>query len=52
VLLWADRLGRWLISLIFLVAALPKRFNVHEFAATIDAYALLPDILTKKSMYR
>jgi hypothetical protein len=45
VLLWADRLGRWLISLIFLVAAFPKLFNVHEFAATIDAYGLLPDIL-------
>jgi hypothetical protein len=45
VLLWADRLCRWIISLIFLVAAFPKLFNVHQFAATIDAYALLPDIL-------
>ncbi len=44
VLLWMDRLGRWIISLFFLVAAVPKLFNVHGFAALIDAYAILPDI--------
>lgn len=44
-LLWADRLGRWIISLIFLAAAVPKLFDVHGFAEIIDAYALLPDIL-------
>jgi hypothetical protein len=45
VLLWADRLSRWIIGMFFLVAAFPKLFNVHGFAATIDAYALLPDVL-------
>lgn len=44
VLLWVDRLGRWGISLFFLVAAVPKLFDVHGFAALIDAYGLLPDI--------
>ncbi len=41
-LLWADRLCRWTISLIFLAAAVPKLTNIQEFAATIDAYAVLP----------
>jgi hypothetical protein len=45
VLLWLDRFGRWIISLVFLVAAVPKLFNVSGFAAVIDAYALLPDVL-------
>lgn len=44
-LLWLDLLGRWTISLIFLFAAVPKLFNVHGFAALIDAYAILPDML-------
>jgi hypothetical protein len=45
VLLWADRFCRGIISLFFLVAAVPKLFNVHGFAALIDAYGILPDIL-------
>jgi hypothetical protein len=44
-LLWLDRLCRWGISLFFLVAAVPKLFNVTDFAAVIDAYAILPDPL-------
>lgn len=44
VLLWLDRLGRLIISLIFLIAAVPKLFDVHGFAAVIDAYGILPDI--------
>jgi hypothetical protein len=44
VLLWLDLVGRWIISLIFLVAAVPKLFDVHEFATVIDAYGILPDI--------
>ena len=44
VLLWGDRLSRWLISLVFLFAAVPKLFNVSGFAAVIDAYAILPDV--------
>lgn len=42
--MWIDRLSRWGVSLIFLVAAVPKLFNVYGFAAMIDAYAILPDI--------
>ncbi len=45
VLLWLDLLGRWIVGLVFLVAAVPKLFNVHEFAAVIDAYDILPDML-------
>jgi hypothetical protein len=45
VLLWIDRFCRGIISLFFLVAAVPKLFNVHGFAALIDAYGILPDIL-------
>ncbi|GAB6191250.1 MauE/DoxX family redox-associated membrane protein [Desulfocastanea catecholica] len=44
-LLWVDRIGRWIISLIFLAAGLPKLFDVRGFAEIIDAYALLPDML-------
>jgi uncharacterized membrane protein YphA (DoxX/SURF4 family) len=43
-LLWADRIGRWILSLIFLGAGLPKLFDVRGFAEIIDAYALLPDL--------
>ena len=44
-LTWLDLLGRWIISLIFLAAAIPKLFNVHGFASVIDAYDILPEIL-------
>jgi len=43
-LFWLDRLGRWTIAVVFLFAAVPKLFNVHEFAAVIGAYAFLPDM--------
>jgi uncharacterized membrane protein len=43
--MWADRFGRWIISVTFLVAAIPKLFNPYQFTATIDAYAILPDML-------
>ncbi len=44
VLTWLDLLGRGIISLIFLTAAVPKLFNVQVFAAVIDAYDILPEI--------
>ncbi len=44
-LMWADLIGLWIISTIFLAAALPKLLNPYQFAATIDSYALLPDVL-------
>ncbi|MGB3210278.1 MAG: MauE/DoxX family redox-associated membrane protein [Desulforhopalus sp.] len=43
-LMWADYMGRWVIGLIFLFAAIPKLFNVQEFASTIDAYGMLSDV--------
>ncbi len=42
VLFWLDLLGRWIISLIFFAAAVPKLSDVHGFAATIGAYDILP----------
>lgn len=45
ILLWVDRLCRWGIGLFFLVAAVPKLFDVTGFAAIIDAYGILPDPL-------
>ena len=44
-LLLADLLARWSIGLLFLCAGVPKLFNVHEFAKTINAYAILPAVL-------
>ncbi len=44
-LLWGDRLARWSISLIFLYAAVPKLLDVQGFVKTIEAYAILPDVL-------
>ena len=45
VLWWLDCLGRWSISTIFLFAAVPKLFDIQGFAAVINAYAVLPEIL-------
>lgn len=36
---------RWGISIIFVVAAVPKLLHPQEFADTISAYGLLPDML-------
>lgn len=44
-LLWIDRLGRLIIALIFLYAAVPKLLNVTDFSAVIAAYGMLPEIL-------
>jgi hypothetical protein len=44
-MLWADCLCRWGIGLFFLVAAVPKLFDVTGFAAIIGAYGILPDPL-------
>lgn len=37
--------GRWLIASIFIYAAVPKLFDLDSFAATVAAYAILPDSL-------
>ncbi len=44
-LCWGDRLARWSIAFIFLAAAIPKLFDIPEFAAVIKAYAILPEAL-------
>lgn len=44
VLFWLDQSGRLIVSLIFLAAGIPKLINVADFAAIINAYAILPDI--------
>jgi len=41
-LLWVDRFCRWGIGGFFLVAAVPKFFDVAGFAQVIGAYAILP----------
>jgi hypothetical protein len=43
-LFWLDLLGRGVLVLLFFCAAVPKLFNIEQFAGTIDAYAILPDI--------
>lgn len=42
-LLWVDRLCRWGMGVFFLVAAVPKLFDVVGFAKVIGAYAILPE---------
>lgn len=45
VLWWLDVLGRCSLGTIFLFAAVPKLFDIQGFAAVINAYAVLPQIL-------
>jgi hypothetical protein len=40
-----DRLCRWAVALVFVVAAVPKLLAPLDFAEMIAAYGLLPDIL-------
>ena len=42
ILHWGDRMARCSIGVIFLIAAIPKLLDIHGFAATINAYAILP----------
>ena len=42
-LLWVDRFCRWGMGAFFLVAAVPKLFDVGGFAQVIGAYAILPE---------
>lgn len=41
---WVDRLCRWLLAGVFLLAGLPKILNPEEFALIIDAYGFLPEV--------
>lgn len=45
ILVWVDRLCRWGVGLFFLVAAVPKLFDIDGFAAVIGAYGFLPKFL-------
>jgi len=44
--LWLDRLSRWLLAGIMLAAAIPKLLSLGSFAEIIEAYGLIPEILT------
>ncbi|HSL41270.1 MAG TPA: MauE/DoxX family redox-associated membrane protein [Desulforhopalus sp.] len=41
-LLLIDRVVRWSVALVFVVAAVPKLLDLDGFAATIQAYGMLP----------
>jgi fucose 4-O-acetylase-like acetyltransferase len=41
-LLVIDRIVRWSVALVFVVAAVPKLLDLDGFAATIQAYGMLP----------
>lgn len=45
IVFWLDRGSRWLLALVFLVAGIPKMIDPYSFAAIIDAYGLLPELL-------
>ncbi|MCP3887857.1 MAG: hypothetical protein GY702_03135 [Desulfobulbaceae bacterium] len=40
-----DILARYIIAVVFVIAAVPKLFNVSKFALIIEAYGILPDVL-------
>lgn len=44
-LLWFDRVSRWLLAGVFLAASGPKIFAPAAFAEIIGAYGLLPEFL-------
>lgn len=46
---WFDILGRSLVGVIFLVAAVPKLFDINGFSEVINAYGMLPDFLIMPS---
>lgn len=43
--LWLDRVGRWILAIVFLYAGVPKLADPQLFATIIGAYGLLPDSL-------
>lgn len=40
-----DVAGRWLIGVVFLIAAVPKLIDCESFAGVVGAYGLVPDAL-------
>jgi hypothetical protein len=44
-LTWLDRASRWLLAMVFLIAAVPKIIDPFSFADVIGAYGLLPEPL-------
>jgi len=41
--IWTERIGRWILGVIFLYAAITKILDPAGFAADISHYALLPN---------
>lgn len=44
ILLWLECGGRWLLAGVWCFAAIPKLFELQQFAMIIAAYGLLPDM--------
>ena len=42
---WIERMSRWLLAAVMIVAAVPKLADPIAFAEVIGAYGLLPDLL-------
>ncbi len=42
---WIDRVSRWLLAGVMILAAVPKLFDPAAFAEVVGAYGLLPDFL-------
>ena len=42
---WIDRLSRWLLAAVMILAAVPKLADPAAFAEVVGAYGLLPDFL-------
>ena len=44
-ILWIERLGRWLIAGVMIFAAVPKLSDPVSFGEVVGAYGLLPEFL-------
>ena len=42
---WIDRVSRWFLAGVMIIAAVPKLSDPAVFAEVVGAYGLLPDIL-------
>lgn len=43
--IWTERIGRWILGLVFIYAAISKILDPAAFAVDISHYALLPDFM-------
>ena len=42
---WVERLSRWVLAAVMIIAAVPKLADPGGFAQVVGAYGLLPDVL-------